>query len=217
MDTLDEYGLPLWPAAERNKQVILEQLVTFLPTGASSLLEISAATGQHAVHFARALPELQIQTTDYDPEHLSTLRERVARVGLENLLEPLHLDVTEDDWDLPAPANAPSCIYNANMMHIAPIEAAQGLFRGAGRLLNPGARLITYGPYLIDGKPTSESNAAFDQSLRGRDSRWGIRDMATLDQFAAAAGLQRQHTVPMPANNFLLVWDKQGSIAGIQK
>lgn len=208
MDTIDEHGLPLWPAAERNKQVILEQLEHFLPPEAQTLLEISAATGQHALHFARALPQLRIQTTDYDPEHLSTLRQRISHVGLENLFEPVHLDVTEEDWALPEPSGGYDCIYNANMMHIAPIEAAQGLFRGAGRLLGSGARMITYGPYLVDGKPTSESNAAFDQSLRSRDARWGIRDLGALDKLAAPAGLQRRETIPMPANNFLLVWDK---------
>lgn len=204
MDSTDSWGLVVWPAPERNKQPILEQLVQLLPPHAKRLLEISSATGQHAEHFARALPELEIQTSDFDAEHLITLEARARLCGLPNFLAPIHLDVTEETW----PVSDIDVIYNANMVHIAPFDAARGLFRGAGRLLSPGAMMITYGPYQLDGQHTSESNAQFDASLRARDSRFGVRDLAELAELGAAAGLVHRAPIAMPANNFLVVWDK---------
>ena len=48
----------------------------------------------------------------------------------------------------------------------------------------------------------------FDASLRARDPRWGIRDVAALDGFGAPA-LRRVGLDEMPANNFLAVWERQ--------
>ncbi len=207
MDSTDSYGLTVWPAPERNKQPILEQLKTLIPSHAKRLLEISSATGQHAEHFAREMPQLEIQTSDFDAEHLVTLEARACACGLTNLLIPVHLDVTTEVW----PVSDIDVIYNANMVHIAPIEAARGLFRGAGRILEPGAMMITYGPYRLNGEHTSESNAQFDASLRARDARFGVRDLAELATFGQAAGLVHRAPITMPANNLLVVWDKISS------
>jgi len=95
-----------------------------------------------------------------------------------------------------------------NMIHISPIAASAGLFRGAGAILPSGAPLVTYGPYAIDGAHTAPSNAAFDQSLRARNPSWGVRDVAELETLAEPHGLTLEERVPMPANNFTLVWRK---------
>src|SRR5262245_25340469 len=55
------------PAAERNKQPILEAMRLWLPA-AGIVLEIASGTGQHIVHFARALPALTWQPTDTDED-----------------------------------------------------------------------------------------------------------------------------------------------------
>ena len=39
---------------------------------------------------------------------------------------------------------------------------------------------MTYGPYRIDGEHTAPSNASFDESLRSRDARWGVRDLEAI-------------------------------------
>jgi SAM-dependent methyltransferase len=205
MDTLDSYGLPVWGAPERNKQPILEQLKMLIPSHAKRMLEISSATGQHAEHFARELPGLEIQTSDFDAEHLVTLEARSRLCGLANFLAPVRLDVTEDNW----PVADVDVIYNANMVHIAPFEVAEGLFRGAGQVLRPGALMITYGPYRLNGEHTSESNAQFDASLKARDPRFGVRDLQELARLAEAVNMVHRPAIAMPANNFLVVWDKR--------
>jgi hypothetical protein len=60
----------------------------------------------------------------------------------------------------------------------------------------------------VDGAFTAPSNEAFDASLRQRDAAWGIRDIADCEAVARSVGLTLLERVPMPANNFLLVWEK---------
>ena len=95
------------------------------------------------------------------------------------------------------------------MSHISPYIATQGLFAGADRVLSSGGRLFLYGPFLVDGKPTTESNANFDRVLKGNNPQWGLRDVAEVDSCAAAAGLAREEMISMPANNFMLVYVKK--------
>ena len=194
--------LPCWPAPERNKQPILDVLQRVLPAS-GLVLEVASATGQHAEHFARDWPRLIWQPSDYDPEHLATLRERAQRAQLSNLLQPLLLDVTIDPW----PISEAAAIYNANMIHISPWRVTEGLFAGAARLLQSGAVLVSYGPYSIDGgQHISESNARFDESLKARDPSWGVRDVTEVSAVAKHCGFQLEERVLMPANNFSLIW-----------
>jgi hypothetical protein len=203
VDSTDEHGLPIWPAAERNKQPIADKLRSILPPQ-GVLLEIASGTGQHAVHFAAELPGWTIQPSDCDPEHLETLRRRVALRSDPRLLAPVELDVTAEP-----PAVEPTAIYSANMIHIAPWDACLGLFDVARRLLPPGGPLVTYGPYAVHGAHTAESNARFDESLRARNAAWGVRDVDAVQEVARARGFELAETHAMPANNLLLVWRRQ--------
>jgi len=202
-DPTDEHGLPLWPAAERNKQAIAEVLKQELPEH-GILLEIASGTGQHATYFVTALPRWTIQPSDSDPENLDTLRRRVALAENTRLLPPIELDVS-----LAPPVLAPTAIYCANMVHIAPWSACVALFRLAGRLLESGGLLLTYGPYSVHGEHTAESNARFDESLRARNPEWGVRDVDAVTEVADAEGLTLARTHQMPANNLLLVWRRE--------
>jgi hypothetical protein len=96
-----------------------------------------------------------------------------------------------------------------NMIHISPWEAAESLFRGAGARLAGGGVLFLYGPYRRNGAHTAPSNEAFDQQLRARDPRWGVRDMEAVAALGEKAGLTLVETVAMPANNFSVVFEKQ--------
>lgn len=187
------------PAAARNREPIREVLGRVLPpTG--TVLTIAEGTGEHAVHFASGFPNLTWQPSDRDEAAVESIAAWCADARLPNLLPPVPLDVTHTVWPVTA-ADAVTCI---NMIHIAPWEATLGLFAGAARLLVPGALLYLYGPYRFDGQFTAPSNEAFDQSLRSRDSRWGIRDVRDLE--AAATGFVLRETVTMPANNHSLIF-----------
>jgi SAM-dependent methyltransferase len=194
----------IWPAPERNKEPIRELLARVLPAR-GRLLELASGSGQHAVYFAAAFPGLVYQPSDPDPAHVASIAAYVAEAGLSNLLPPLALDVCADAWAVD-PVDA---VFNANMVHIAPWEAAEGLMRGVGRVLRPGGVLALYGPFKLGGEHTAESNARFDADLRARDPRWGVRDAEAVEALAEAEGLRPTARARMPANNFVLTFEKR--------
>ena len=192
------------PAAERNRQPILDVLRRVLPP-AGLVLEVASGTGQHAIFFSERLPALQWQPTDASPEALQSIGAWVDAAARENLLAPLDLDVRSPQWPI-SQADALLCI---NMIHISPWEATEALFQGASQLLEVGAPLITYGPYRLHGEHTAPSNAAFDQSLRSRNARWGVRDIDDLRDLGGRTGFVLEERVGMPANNMILVWTRE--------
>ncbi len=64
-------------------------------------------------------------------------------------------------------------------------------------------------PFKVDGAHTSDSNAQFDAQLRASDPAWGYRDQADVVHAAEAQGLQLAAVVPMPANNFIMLFVKK--------
>ncbi|MGB5192570.1 MAG: DUF938 domain-containing protein [Polyangiales bacterium] len=189
------------PAAERNREPILEVLRRVLPAS-GTVLEIASGTGQHAVFFSERLPQLRWQPSDPAADALRSIRAWVSEEARENLLAPIDLDVRSKPWPV-ARADAMLCI---NMIHVSPWEASEALFEGAQRLLSADAPLVTYGPYRVHGEHTAPSNAAFDQSLRSRNPRWGVRDIDELSELATRTGFTLEESVLMPANNMTLVW-----------
>lgn len=187
-------------ACERNKGPILEVLRTEL-AAARCVLEVGSGTGQHAVHFAAALPHLVWQPSEL-PEQLAPLAERVRLEGGRNLRAPLPLDVRDDPWKL-APVDA---VFSANTLHIMAWAAVREFFRGVGGVLRPPGVLCVYGPFRFHGKHTSDSNAEFDRWLKVRDPVSGVRDFEALDALARAAGFEFAADHAMPANNRTLVW-----------
>ncbi|HVY65474.1 MAG TPA: DUF938 domain-containing protein [Gammaproteobacteria bacterium] len=195
--------LPTSPAAERNKQPILEVLQTVLPAH-GAVLEIAAGTGQHVCFFALHLPGLRWQPTEPDAVQCETIAARVRARGLTNVEPPLVLDVHDSPWPVASGYDAIVCI---NMIHISPWSATEALCRGATRHLVTGGKLVLYGPYLEQGE-AAPSNLAFDASLRKRDARWGVRDLDDVTRVAAGHGLRREHVIRMPANNLTVVFEK---------
>jgi len=195
--------LPFSVACERNKGPLLEVLQRWLAKEARLVLAIGAGTGQHAVHFARGLPQLSWQPTE-QIENLSALAARVALEGPCNLLAPLELDVEHAMW--PCDADSIDAVFTANTLHIVSWPQVQALFRGVGRVLRDDGLLIVYGPFRYGGQFTSHSNAAFDADLQQRDPASGVRDFEAVDALAAAQGLRLVEDHAMPANNQTLVW-----------
>jgi hypothetical protein len=192
-------------AAERNRQPILAVLQRVLPAQGTAL-EIAAGTGQHAAHFAAALPGWRWWPSDGTAAALPSIAAWCA--GLANVMPPLLLDVQAPHW--PAAPAAVDALYCANLIHIAPWPTCAALMRGAARHLAPRGLLLLYGPYLVDGEPTAPGNLAFDADLRARNPAWGLRRLdAVLDE-AGAAGLHLRERVAMPANNQLLVLARAG-------
>lgn len=195
---------PYSAASERNREPILEVLREhFAPR--RRVLEIGSGTGQHAVHFAAALPRLAWQCSDRR-ENLPGIRAWLDEAALPNTPEPVELDVARGPW----PTQRYDAAFSANTLHIMAWHEVERLFEGLASVLEDKATIAIYGPFNRDGAFTSASNAAFDADLRARAPHMGIRDAAEVDALARAIGLRKLADVEMPANNRTLVW-RRGS------
>jgi cyclopropane fatty-acyl-phospholipid synthase-like methyltransferase len=195
--------LPFSAACERNKDPILEVLrVRF--AGRAQVLEIGSGTGQHAVHFARALNYLTWHPTE-QLTYLPDLSERVKLEGPQNLRTPTLLDVHQAVW----PLRSVDAVFTANTLHIMSWPEVMALFRGVGAVLAPGGVLGVYGPFRYQGRYTSDSNREFDQMLQERDPDSGLRDIQEVTVLAEQYGLRLAADHDLPANNRLLIFTKE--------
>ena len=192
--------LPHSEASERNKDPILAVLRDAF-AACTHVLEIGSGTGQHAVHFARAMPHLVWHPSEV-PGAMPALRKRIFNEGPSNLRAPVVIDVTVTPWDV----RKVDGVFTANTLHIMSWPQVEALFANLPAVARPGTVLAVYGPFRYGGRYTSPSNESFDAMLRARDPESGIRDFEAVDALAREAGfgLRRDHA--MPANNQTIVW-----------
>lgn len=213
------------PSAERNKAPIGEALAKYMPfkecgTRRGRCVELASGSGQHVSHFARKFPHVDFQPTEYSggssgPEApaYGDLTEVYASMkahchDLHNVLAPVELDAAADPW---AVGGVWDAVVACNVMHISPWAVTEGIFRGAAKALDGSGRLFVYGPFIVDGKHTSESNEQFDARLKENHPTWGLRDTIDLDKCANTFGLGLEAVIPMPANNQVLVFTTGGT------
>jgi cyclopropane fatty-acyl-phospholipid synthase-like methyltransferase len=190
---------PYAPACERNREPILAVLRECF-ADRRDVLEVGSGTGQHAVHFAAAMPWLSWQCSDR-AEHLAGIRLWLDEAGLPNTPAPIELDVT-GAWA----RRRFDAVFSANTLHIMGWPEVQQFFEGVDAVLATDGVLAAYGPFNYGGEYTSDSNREFDAWLKARDTRSGIRDFEAVDALAREIGLTLMDDVAMPANNRTLVW-----------
>lgn len=192
------------PSTARNREPILQALAPRLAAGAK-VLEVASGAGEHAVFIARALPHVRWTPTDRDPEARASIAAWRAAADLPNLEAPLALDAADPaSW----PRDRVDAVVCINMIHISPWAATEGLIAGAAARLSSGGLLFCYGPFLERGVAAAPTNVAFDESLRSRDPRWGLRQVEAVTALAAPQGLHMEARIGMPANNLMLVFAK---------
>jgi cyclopropane fatty-acyl-phospholipid synthase-like methyltransferase len=195
--------LPNSPSCERNKEVILQELQNHFSIS-KNVLEIGGGTGQHAHHFASSMPHLRWQTTDRN-SYLKNLAARVQYAALDNLPEPLELDVNQP-WTGSKPLF--DTVYSANTLHIMGWKEVVFMLSWLPTILAPKARIAFYGPFNYGGNFTSESNKNFDSSLKKNPGEMGIRDFESLEVLMHQQEFSLFQDCEMPANNRLLIWDR---------
>jgi cyclopropane fatty-acyl-phospholipid synthase-like methyltransferase len=195
---------PFSPACARNQDAILAVLREQFADRAR-VLEIGSGTGQHAVHFAPALPQLIWQTSDV-AANLPGIRQWLDEARCANTPPPLAFDINGT-----APAGRFDAVFSANTLHIMGWPEVQRLFALLPALMTDDALLTVYGPFNYHGQFTSESNARFDASLRADHPQRGIRDVEAVDALAQSAGLALRDDRAMPANNRCITWRRSTS------
>ncbi|MFN4023697.1 MAG: DUF938 domain-containing protein [Hyphomonas sp.] len=195
------------PSTARNREPILNVLKPRLPQP-GRVLEIASGTGEHGAFFTAEMEGLDWTYSDIDAQGLESQRAWRAADRTGRLHGPAKIDAASDHWGEAERPGDWDAVFSANMIHIAPFPAAEGLIRGAGRLLRAEGLLILYGPFSRDGA-IAPSNAAFDQNLKSRDPRWGVRDIdRQIAPLALESGLALKDIVDMPANNLTVVFRK---------
>jgi SAM-dependent methyltransferase len=198
-------GRRVAPSATRNAEVIRDVLRSVAPSTGRAL-ELASGTGQHVALLAQALPGLDWQPTDRDPGNLASIDAWAAWSGAVNLRRARVLDAGAPGWGA---ANGPVALVQAvNLLHLVPVAVARTVVAEAAQALAPGGLLAIYGPFLRDGRTTSDGDAAFDASLRAQDPTIGYKDAAVVLGWMAAAGLVPRAPVAMPTNNLFLLADR---------
>lgn len=206
---------PYAPACERNREPILQVLREHF-ADRRHVLEIGSGTGQHAVHFAAAMPWLTWQCSDV-ADNLPGIAMWLDEAALANTPPAIALDVG-GDWPPAIERRKPAfdAVFSANAVHIMGWPEVEAFFAGLRALFaaqrQHDGMLALYGPFNYGGEYSSESNRQFDQWLKARDVRSAIRDFEAVDALAQTAGLRLADDVAMPANNRCLIW-RRGAAA----
>jgi len=197
---------PFSESCVQNRDPIMQIIKPLLAT-CKTVLEIGSGTGQHAVYFAAEMPQLTWYTSDREQNHQG-IQQWLNEAKLDNINAPIALDVCDQQaWkDLDKSFDA---VFSANTLHIMSALQVECFFVETAAILKPQALLIVYGPFNYQGRYTSESNARFDGWLKQQNPHSAIRDSEWLDELAEKAAMKRIQDYAMPANNRILIWQKQ--------
>ncbi|XP_049805579.1 methyltransferase-like 26 [Schistocerca nitens] len=218
MDRMSCVGYKLHsPAAERNKEPILEVLMQYIFNNkakeeALTVLEIASGTGQHIVYFAHYFPDVQFQPSEFEESYIRSIGAYISESGVRNVRDPIVIDIRTpySFWAFGAfTENSVSFVININMIHTTESECTEHLFKNVQKILKPCGLLFLYGPFAFNGVITPESNVSFNQRLRQENPAWGLRDVEDLNVLGFKYGLALIAAHDMPANNHMLVWKKK--------
>ena len=196
------------PSARRNRDEIRSVLREQIAADAT-VLEVASGTGEHAVHLARAIPEVTWLPSERDREGLASIAAWRAHADCPNLLAPVEFDIAATPWDTAAwPVQRFDAVVAINLLHIAPWSTARSLVAGATAVLRPRGKLFVYGAFFCADRPTAPSNLAFDERLRSTDPDYGVRHIESVAAVASANGLLPAPPIAMPNNNFALLFQR---------
>lgn len=200
------------PATERNREPLLQVLTRVLPVphaSGSLLVEVASGTGEHAAYLAPSLPGWSWQPSDPSGHARQSIDAWSDHLVSDTVWPAVRIDASGEWPRLDTRGLQIDAMLCINMIHISPYEATEGLMRGAARYLSARGLLLTYGPYRVDGRQTSDSNVQFEQWLKSKDERYGVRDVAEVAASAESNGLVLHERIAMPANNFVLVFGRR--------
>ncbi|KAF9107100.1 hypothetical protein BGX27_008872 [Mortierella sp. AM989] len=212
----------LLPPTDRNKDAILDQLKPFFDK-AEYVLEIGSGSGQHVYHFSKAYPNVVFQPTEYDVSLFKSINAYTADLKSNNKVRtPIELNTTklehwynvlsagrQDRGQEDSEDGAYDLVIATNIFHITSWQVGSNLVHGAGHVLRSGGHFAVYGAFKKDGKFATESNEQFDQTLRGRNASWGVRDIEAIQKVAEEQSRMRLVKIEnMPSNNYMLIFQK---------
>src|SRR5262245_24518089 len=103
------------PAAARNRDPVLRVLREVLPAE-GRVLEIASGSGEHVAHFAKHLPGLRWQPSEFDETSRRSVCAWIAHESLSNVATPIGIDASATDWGIEDQRF--DAILSMNMVHI---------------------------------------------------------------------------------------------------
>lgn len=189
---------------DRNKQEIAETFQQiFTPSSPDQVVkvfEIASGFGVHASHFVSSYPQLRITPTEAQDDLIDEINQTVSALpsAIQTQVDkPFLLNLDDDqavdkilaniEYDLRSgkASQGYDGVVAINLIHISPERITTKLFSFAQRLLalpeNGGTAknprfVALYGAYKKSATEfRSKGDQDFDQSLKQRDSSWGLR------------------------------------------
>lgn len=204
-------------SADRNKIEIGAALKPFLTANDGvAVLEVASGFGDHVAYFAKLYPEVTFYPSEAQPELIDEIKKNIT--GITNVHDPLdlflgHTSFVEINRDI-------DVIIAINLLHISSVPMGTvGLFKLAKNIFtqrkdktNSHPIVVTYGAFLKDsitGEASfaSDADRVFDESLRSRNQKWGLRSLQNeIDPIAKQYGFGERINFPMNKGNLLVVW-----------
>jgi len=195
------------PSFHRNIGPIAEKLGMLLEKRPLEILEIGSGSGQHAKALGALFPTSTFHPSDAEPENLASIDAWNQQEASANVSPARLLDVTNPNHHF-MPDTPIDVVLCFNVIHIAPWQVTENLFAFAETVTGKNARLFLYGPFRINGRQTSESNAQFEGWLKSQDPAFGVRAIEDVDAFAQKHGFASAVRHEMPANNYLMEFSR---------
>jgi len=191
------------PSVSTNKEPILEIFKKIINKGPTVLLEIGSGTGEHAIHIAKALPDLYWYCSDLEESH-QNIEYWLNHADLPNISKKIATYKASRDK---FPDLKPDYVFTANSLHIMSLKEVRAFIADLSAL-NSGSVVIIYGPFNYSGQYSSESNKEFDKWLKNRNELWGIKDFSFVKDLMKDSGFVFKEDIEMPANNRILLFKK---------
>ncbi|MEO1107455.1 MAG: DUF938 domain-containing protein [Pseudomonadota bacterium] len=192
------------PAASRNAAVLSDLVARWAPPQGQAM-EIASGTGQHVCAFAQKLPQLSWQPTEIDADRRQSIDAYAS--DQPNIQPAQHLDAATSGWH--RQFRPKDLIVLINLLHLISWEETVTLVSETAKTLSSNCRFILYGPFMRDGKLTSDGDKRFHQALVQQDPEVGYKNDTDIERLLAVSGLNLIEVTEMPANNLAFVAQKQ--------
>jgi Protein of unknown function (DUF938) len=169
------------------------------------VLEVASGFGEATSYFASSHPDVLFAPTDPQKPCLDRLTELAK--SYDNMTEPLELNIFKSQqWHNVREFGPYDGILCFNLIHLIPWDGTYTLLKHASDLLSEmKGFLALHGPFLREGTFLSASDRLFDEDIRSRDERWGLRDLETVVRIAGDYNFKKEEIREMRAGNWMLI------------